>query len=106
MIDPFPVISKLWDIYLIMVQKYCNENLNLLYFGKRCLKFFEFFLLIMNGSWSMFDKFFVVGFKRYNELCCSMQWNFVAYYCCMGVYTSNNHSQQGHAKFVLQSEGV
>ena len=31
---------------------------------------------------------------------------FVVYYCCVGVYTSNNHSQQGHAKFVLQSEGV
>ena len=28
------------------------------------------------------------------------------YYCCIGVYTSNNHLQQGHAKFVLQSEGV
>ena len=36
----------------------------------------------------------------------AMQWNLVAYYCYMGVYTSNNHSQQGHAKFVLQSEGV
>ena len=23
-----------------------------------------------------------------------------------GVYTTNNHSQQGHAKFVLQNEGV
>ena len=44
--------------------------------------------------------------SRDNELCCGMQWNFVAYYCCIGVYTSNNHSQQGHAKFVLQSEGV
>ena len=44
--------------------------------------------------------------KRYNELCCGMQWNLVAYNCCMGVCTSNNHSQQGHAKFVLQSEGV
>ena len=28
------------------------------------------------------------------------------YYCCIGVYTSNNYSQQGYAKFVLQSEGV
>ena len=31
---------------------------------------------------------------------------FTGHYCCVGVYTSNNHSQQGHAKFVLQSEGV
>ena len=27
-------------------------------------------------------------------------------YCCIGVYTSNDHPQQGHVKFVLQSEGV
>ena len=31
---------------------------------------------------------------------------FCSHCCCMGVYTSNNHSEQGHAKFVLQSEGV
>ena len=31
---------------------------------------------------------------------------FSVYYCCIEVYTSNNHSQQGHAKFVLQNEGV
>ena len=39
----FPVIPKLWDIYLIMVQKYFIENFNPLYFEKCCLKFFEFF---------------------------------------------------------------
>ena len=57
----------------------------------------------------MFDKIWWDhnGLKIYNELCCGMQWNFVAMHCCcMGVYTSNKHSQQGHAKFVLQSEGV
>ena len=36
----FPVIPKLWDIYLIMA---CIENFNALYFKKCCLKFFEFF---------------------------------------------------------------
>ena len=37
-----------------------------------------------------------------NYVVVAMQWNFLAYYCCMGVYTSNNHSQQGHAKFTLR----
>ena len=52
------------------------------------------------------DEIFVVGPQWAQEIYCCMQWNFVVYYCCMGVYTSNSHSQQSHDKFVLQSEGV
>ena len=35
---------------------------------------------------------------------CSGIYSLLMLYC--SVYTSNNHPQQGHAKFVLQSEGV
>ena len=70
-------------------------------------KYFEYFM----KNWSISSNIaqprniFPSKYLGY-MVCCGMQWNFVAYYCCMGVYTSNNHSQQGQAKFVLQSEGV
>ena len=105
-ISSYKIERIVCNIYIYLNTIFTGTVLKILivYISKMLLSIFVNNNII--GSGLCLIKFQWWDHKRYNELCCGMQWNFVAYYCCMGVYTSNNRSQQGHAKFVLQSEGV